>query len=65
MKSCMKQPWTSSSRQPPALELPIEPEWKPAIKANLEVTLRLGKVVAELPAAGRGRAGTRVRGLIR
>jgi hypothetical protein len=32
-----------------ALELPIEPEWLPAIKANLEVTLRLGKEVASFP----------------
>jgi hypothetical protein len=30
-----------------ALELPIEPAWVPAIKANLQVTLRLGKEVAE------------------
>jgi hypothetical protein len=34
-----------------ALSLPIESEWKPAIKANLEVTLRLAEMVAtfELP----------------
>jgi hypothetical protein len=32
-----------------ALDLPIEPEWLPAIKANLEVTLRLGKEVASVP----------------
>ncbi|MET0650942.1 MAG: DUF4089 domain-containing protein [Hyphomicrobiaceae bacterium] len=32
-----------------ALELPIEAEWLPAIKANLEVTLRLGKEVASFP----------------
>ena len=32
-----------------ALELPIEPEWLPAIKANLEVTLRLGNEVASFP----------------
>jgi hypothetical protein len=31
-----------------ALGLPIEPEWKPSIKANLQVTLRLAEVVAEL-----------------
>ncbi|HEU4379984.1 MAG TPA: DUF4089 domain-containing protein [Hyphomicrobiaceae bacterium] len=31
-----------------ALDLPIEPDWLPAIKANLEVTLRLGKEVASL-----------------
>jgi hypothetical protein len=30
-----------------ALGLPIEAEWKPAIKGNLAVTLRLGNVVAE------------------
>ena len=30
-----------------ALGLPIEPEWKPAIKANLAVTLRLANMVAE------------------
>jgi hypothetical protein len=32
-----------------ALDLPIEPEWLPAIKANLEVTLRLGNQVASFP----------------
>jgi hypothetical protein len=34
-----------------ALDLPIEPDWLPAVKANLEVTLRLATVVAdfELP----------------
>ena len=30
-----------------ALELPIDPTWTPTIKANLQVTLRLGKEVAE------------------
>ena len=30
-----------------ALALPVESEWKPAIKANLQVTLRLGNTVAE------------------
>jgi len=29
------------------LALPIEPEWKPAIKANLAVTLRLAEMVWE------------------
>lgn len=29
------------------LQLPIEPAWKPAIKANLQVTLRLASLVAE------------------
>ena len=30
-----------------ALGLPIEPEWKAAIKANLAVTLRLANLVGE------------------
>jgi Protein of unknown function (DUF4089) len=30
-----------------ALDLPIEPDWLPAIKANLAVTLRLGALVQE------------------
>jgi len=30
-----------------ALDLPVEPEWKAAVKANLAVTLRLGRQVAE------------------
>jgi Protein of unknown function (DUF4089) len=29
------------------LELPIDPAWKPAVKTNLEVTLRHGAFVAE------------------
>jgi Protein of unknown function (DUF4089) len=29
------------------LELPIEPAWKPAVKTNLEVTLRHGAFVVE------------------
>jgi hypothetical protein len=32
-----------------ALALPIEDAWKPAIRANLEVSLRLGKLVDEFP----------------
>ena len=34
-----------------ALDLPVEPDWLPSVKANLEVTLRLATVVAdfELP----------------
>ena len=31
------------------LELPIDPAWQPAVRANLELTLRLAAVVAELP----------------
>ena len=36
-----------------ALDLPLEPAWLPAVKANLEVTLRHANVVAdfELPDA--------------
>jgi hypothetical protein len=30
-----------------ALGLPVEPEWKPGIKANLQVTLRVAAMVAE------------------
>lgn len=30
------------------LALPMEPAWKPAIRANLQVTLRLAAVLAEL-----------------
>jgi hypothetical protein len=29
------------------LKLPLEPEWKPAVRANLEVTLKLAALVAE------------------
>jgi hypothetical protein len=32
-----------------ALALPIEAEWKPAIRGNLAVTLRLANMVAEFP----------------
>jgi hypothetical protein len=30
-----------------ALALPVKPAWKPAVKANLAVTLRLAQMVAE------------------
>jgi hypothetical protein len=30
------------------LGLSLEPQWRPAVKANLEVTLRLAAMVAEL-----------------
>ena len=30
-----------------ALDLPVEPAWKPAVKTNLQVTLRHGAFVAE------------------
>jgi hypothetical protein len=32
-----------------ALLLPVDPAWMPAIRANLEVTLRLAKLVDEFP----------------
>jgi hypothetical protein len=32
-----------------ALALPVEDAWKPAIKANLEVSLRLARLVDEFP----------------
>jgi hypothetical protein len=34
-----------------ALGIPVEPQWKPGIKANLQVTLRVAAMVAdfELP----------------
>jgi hypothetical protein len=35
---------TAASR---ALALPIKPEWQPAVKANLEVTLKYAALVAE------------------
>ena len=32
-----------------ALDLPLEENWKPAVRANLEVTLRLAKLVDDFP----------------
>lgn len=32
-----------------ALDLPLEPAWQPAVKANLAVTLKLAGFVAEFP----------------
>lgn len=32
-----------------ALGLPIEDAWKPAVRANLDVTLRLARLVDEFP----------------
>jgi hypothetical protein len=32
-----------------ALALPIDPAWKPAVRANLEVTFRLARLVDEFP----------------
>jgi Protein of unknown function (DUF4089) len=31
------------------LDLPIDPAWQPAVRANLELTLRLAKLVSEFP----------------
>ena len=30
-----------------ALGIPVQPEWKPAVRANLEITFRLAAVVGE------------------
>ena len=32
-----------------ALALPIKEEWRPAVRANLEVSLRLARLVDEFP----------------
>ena len=32
-----------------ALSLPVEPEWKPAIRANLQATLKHAALVDEFP----------------
>jgi len=32
-----------------ALDLPLERAWLPAVRANLEVSLKLGNMVAEFP----------------
>jgi hypothetical protein len=34
-----------------ALALPIEDAWKPAVRANLDVSLRLARLVDEFPLA--------------
>jgi hypothetical protein len=31
-----------------ALALPVDPEWKPAVRAHLEVALKLAAIVGEL-----------------
>jgi hypothetical protein len=31
------------------LGIPLDPAWKPAIRANLEVTLKLARLVDEFP----------------
>ncbi|HTA99526.1 MAG TPA: DUF4089 domain-containing protein [Bradyrhizobium sp.] len=32
-----------------ALALPIDPAWKPAVRANLEISLRIARLVDEFP----------------
>ncbi len=32
-----------------ALSLPLDPAWKPAVRANLDVSLKLGHLVSEFP----------------
>jgi hypothetical protein len=32
-----------------ALALPIDPAWKPAVRTNLEVSLRIARLVDEFP----------------
>lgn len=32
-----------------ALSLPIAPEWKPAVRMNLEVSLRMARLVDDFP----------------
>ena len=34
-----------------ALALPVEPQWKPAIRANLEITLQFARLVDTFPLA--------------
>lgn len=34
-----------------ALALPVDDAWRPAVKANLEVSLRLARLVDEFPLA--------------
>ena len=40
-----------------ALALPVEDAWRPAVRANLEVSLRLARLVDEFALARRNRAG--------
>jgi hypothetical protein len=32
-----------------ALGIPLRPEWRPTVRANLELSLRLGSLVAAFP----------------
>src|ERR1043166_4968295 len=45
------------------LDLPIDSAWQPAVRANLEMTLRLSAVVPRFPLPGAGGAGTAVGGV--
>ena len=40
-----------------ALALPVDEAWKPAVRANLEVSLRLARLVDEFALPDRNRAG--------
>jgi hypothetical protein len=48
--------WTTSSMRRHALGLPVEPQRRPAIKANLDVTLRPRRAGRRVRIAGRGGA---------
>ena len=39
----------TSTPSPQALALPVEDAWRPAVRANLEVSLRLARLVDEFP----------------
>ena len=47
-----------------ALALPVEDAWRPAVRANLEVSLRLARLVDEFRVARRNRAGQCLHSLI-
>ena len=49
MTTCRSPILSTPTSTPPRRRsgLPIEPEWKPAVRANLEVTFRLAALVAE------------------
>ena len=43
-------PWTITiDAVAKALALPVEEAWRPAVRANLEVSLRLARLVDEFP----------------
>ena len=47
-----------------ALALPVEDEWRPAVRANLEVSLRLARLVDEFALPDEDRACPRVHRLM-